>query len=244
MTSLLVSNAALAALRVRDRTGEGQRIEISLLDTLMHAQASSIGTYLTAGVPTTRTGNRSLYFAPSGVYPTKDGKRVVITTPSEKFFLQLCEALNVQWHKEERFATITNRLTNEDALDAVVSARTSEFSREELVEMLIAADVLTAPINEVEDVVKDPQIRHNEMIVSVDHPTLGEVDVTGVPIKFYKTPGSVRRHPPLLGEHTRELLAEVGYSADEIEQLISEGLAADNAEIERRRAERRNKKKS
>jgi crotonobetainyl-CoA:carnitine CoA-transferase CaiB-like acyl-CoA transferase len=116
MSSLLVSNAALAALRVREQTGAGQRIEVSLLDTLMHAQASSIGTYLTAGVPTVRTGNRSLYFAPSGVYPTSDDKHVVITTPSEKFFVQLCVALDVEWHKEDRFATITSRLANEDGV--------------------------------------------------------------------------------------------------------------------------------
>ena len=242
MTSLLVSNAALTALRVRDQTGEGQRIEVSLLDALMHAQASSIGSYLTADFVTPRTGNRSLYFAPSGCYPTKDGKHVVITTPAEKFFAKLCRALEVEWDSEERFATIDARLANEDELDAVVSARTSEFNRDELVERLIAADVLTAPINQVEDVVKDPQIIHNEMIVSVDHPTLGKVDVTGMPIKFYGTPGSIRLHPPLLGEHTNELLEEVGYSKEEIAALQGDGLIADNEEILRIRAERRAKK--
>jgi crotonobetainyl-CoA:carnitine CoA-transferase CaiB-like acyl-CoA transferase len=242
MTSLLVSNAALAALRVRDQSGEGQRIEVSLLDTLMHAQASSLGSYLTAGFVTPRTGNRSLYFAPSGVYPTKDGKHVVITTPAEKFFGKLCRALDVEWDKEERFINIDARLANEDELDAVVAARTSEFSREELVEKLIAADVLTAPINQVEDVVKDPQILHNEMLVSVDHPTLGKVDLTGVPVKFYKTPGSIRLHPPLLGENTNELLAEVGYSKEEIAELQSKGLVADHEEILRIKAERRAKK--
>ncbi len=242
MTSLLVSNAALAALRVRDQSGKGQRIEISLLDALMHAQASSIGSYLTADFVTPRTGNRSLYFAPSGVYPTKDGKHVVITTPAEKFFGKLCSALDVDWDKEERFHNIDARLANEDELDAVVSARTKEFNREELVEKLIAADVLTAPINEVEDVVKDPQILHNKMITSVEHPTLGNVDLTGVPIRFYNTPGSIRRHPPLIGEHTVELLEEVGYSKEEIAELQSQGLIADNDEIVRIKAERRAKK--
>jgi crotonobetainyl-CoA:carnitine CoA-transferase CaiB-like acyl-CoA transferase len=103
---------------------------------------------------------------------------------------------------------------------------------------LIAADVLTAPINEVEDVVKDPQILHNDMIVSTDHPTLGKVDVTGMPIKFYKTPGSIRRHPPMLGEHTNELLAELGYSEHDVAELQSSGLVADNDEILRIKAQR------
>jgi len=244
MTSLLVSNAALAAMRVRDQSGEGQRIEISLLDALMHAQASSIGPYLTANFVPQRTGNRSLYFAPSGCYPTSDGKFVVITTPAEKFFAKLCRALEVDWDSQERFSTIDARLANEDELDAVVSGRTSEFTREELVEKLVASDVLTAPINDVEDVVKDPQILHNEMIVSTDHPTLGDVSVTGMPIKFYKTPGSIRLHPPLLGEHTNELLEELGYSKAEILELQSSGLVADNDEILRIKAERRAQKEA
>lgn len=244
MTSLLVSNSALAALRVREGGGGGQRIEISLLDALMHAQASSIGTYLATGEKPSRTGNRSLYFAPSGVYPTSDGKHVVITTPAEKFFGKLCRALGTEWDTDERFHDINARLANEDELDRVVGERTSQFSREELVEKLIAADVLTAPINEVEDVVEDPQIRHNKMIIDVEHPTLGTVGITGIPIRFYGTPCEVRRHPPLLGEHTRELLTEAGYTDTEIEELIASGLAADHAEIERQRAERRARKKA
>jgi len=112
------------------------------------------------------------------------------------------------------------------------------------VEKLVASDVLTAPINDVEDVVKDPQILHNEMIVSTDHPTLGDVSVTGMPIKFYKTPGSIRLHPPLLGEHTNELLEELGYSKAEILELQSSGLVADNDEILRIKAERRAQKEA
>jgi crotonobetainyl-CoA:carnitine CoA-transferase CaiB-like acyl-CoA transferase len=242
MTSLLVSTSALAALRVRDETGEGQRIEISLLDALMHAQASSIGSYLTADFVTPRTGNRSLYFAPSGIYPTKDDKSVVITTPAEKFFGKLCRALDVEWDKEERFINIDARLANEDELDAVISERTGKLNRDELVEMLIAADVLTAPINEVEEVVKDPQILHNNMIVTTKHPTLGDVDVTGVPIRFYNTPGSVRAAPPLQGQDTLDLLAEVGYSAEEVEQLREANLVATFDDIQRAKEERRKRK--
>lgn len=128
MTSLLVSNAALAALRVRDKTGEGQRIEVSLLDSLMHAQASSIGTYLVTGERPVRTGNRSLYFAPSGVYPTKDGKHVVITTPGEKFFAKVCRGLGTDWDTDPRFHDINARLANQDELDRVMSERTSQLT--------------------------------------------------------------------------------------------------------------------
>jgi len=239
ITSLLVSNAALAALRVRDRTGEGQRIEVSLLDALMHAQASSIGTYLATGERPRRTGNRSQYFAPSGVYPTKDGRHVIITTPSEKFFGHLCRALGADWDTDARFHNIAARLANHDELDRVMSERTRQFDRDELVERLIASDVLTAPINDVDDVVQDPQIRHNRMIVPVEHPLLGRVEVTGVPIRFYGTPCSVVKHPPMQGEHTHEVLAALGYSNSDIDALIAAGVAADRPEMLRRREEKK-----
>jgi crotonobetainyl-CoA:carnitine CoA-transferase CaiB-like acyl-CoA transferase len=113
MTSLLVSTAALTALRTREQTGEGQRIDISLLDALLHAQASALGTYLIAGEPTPRTGNRSLYFAPSGIYTCGDGRKAVVTCPSEKFFRNLCTALDVDWADDSRFESIDRRLANE-----------------------------------------------------------------------------------------------------------------------------------
>jgi crotonobetainyl-CoA:carnitine CoA-transferase CaiB-like acyl-CoA transferase len=216
----------LAALLVRARSGEGQRIDVSLLDALVHAQASGLGAYFLTGEVLPRTGNRSQYFSPSGVYACRDGRGIVITCPSEKFFGNLCGALEVTWASDPRFATIDQRLTHQDELDAVLGARCRDFDRDALLERLIAADVLAAPIHEIPDVVSDPQVRHNEMIVTTEHATIGAVDVTGVPIKLRGTPGSVRRSAPVQGQHTAEILQELGYGAEEIAALVRDGAAA------------------
>ncbi len=221
LTSALVANGALAALRARDSSGCGQRVDVCLLDALIHAQCSTLGAYNIIGEVVPRTGNRSQYFSPSGIWTCRDGKSIVITCPSDKFFKNLCAALDVEWDREERFATIQDRLDNEDALDAGLARRCAEFSRDELLDKLIAADVLSAPINEVPEVATDPQVRHNGMLVSTEHAKLGSIEVTGPPIHFSATPASVRLSPPVHGEHSREVLRELGYSDAETETMIA-----------------------
>jgi len=232
LASTLVATAALAALRARDSNGQGQRIDISLLDALIHAQAAGLGSYLITGEQTPRTGNRSLYFAPSGTYNTRDGKQVVITCPSERFFEKLCKALEVDWLDDPRFESIEKRLENQDALDSTIDARCRQLDSAALIDRLTAADVLTAPISGVADVVDDPQVRHNEMIVTTEHTKLGPVQVTGVPIHFGATPVKVKKPPPLLGEHTREILEELGYGAGQIAELVDDGSVATSADIQ------------
>ncbi|TAK53910.1 MAG: CoA transferase [Gammaproteobacteria bacterium] len=238
MTSLLAVSGTLAALQVRNKTGAGQCVQVSLLDAMMHAQAGFVGNFLATGERMPRTGNRSNVFAPSGIYPTRDGKQVIITSPSQKFFPKICRALGADWDADPRFQDVAVRRANHDELDLLMSQRTRQFDREALLEKLIAADVLTAPVNDLDDVVRDPQILHNQMIVPLTHPELGRLEVTGLPIHFSGTPASVRRHPPMQGEHTREILAEVGYGVAEIDSLMAKGLVADRQEMLRLRAAR------
>jgi crotonobetainyl-CoA:carnitine CoA-transferase CaiB-like acyl-CoA transferase len=219
MTSELVVTGVLAALLVRGKTGAGQRIDVSLLDALVHAQASGLGAWFLNREVTPRTGNRSQYFAPSGVYRCRDGKGIVITCPSDKFFANLCGALAVTWTEDARFAAIEARLAHQDELDALLAARCGAFARDELLDRLIAADVLAAPIHEIPEVAGDRQVRHNDMIVATEHARLGRLEVTGVPVKLRGTPGSVRRSPPVHGQHSVEILGEIGFATDAIAAL-------------------------
>jgi crotonobetainyl-CoA:carnitine CoA-transferase CaiB-like acyl-CoA transferase len=223
MTSLLVASGVLAALHVRARTGDGQRIDVSLLDALVHAQCSGLGSYFLTGEAPPRTGNRSQYFAPSGIYTCADGARLCITCPSEKFFRNLCSALGVAWAEDPRFRTIPDRLRHEDDLDPLIAARCRDYRRDELLARLVAADVLAAPVNEIADVARDPQIRHNGMIATTMHAKLGPIDVTGVPIQLHGTPGSVRVSPPVHGQHTAEVLRELGYGPEAVDALARDG---------------------
>jgi crotonobetainyl-CoA:carnitine CoA-transferase CaiB-like acyl-CoA transferase len=233
MTSVLVSTGILAALHERGKSGLGQRIDVSLLDALLHAQATGLAGLFLVGEVTPRTGNRSRFFAPSGIYETSDGKRIAITCPTEKFFRNFARAVEPAWLDDARFQSIDLRMEHQDALDAEIARCCKALTRDELMQRLVAADVLAAPVNELPDVIADPQVLHNEMIVETQHAAVGPVNVTGIPIKLRRTPGSIRRAPPVLGQHTEEIMKELGCTEEEIAAVLTS--AATRSDTDRHR---------
>ena len=221
MTSVLVSTGILAALHERGTSGLGQRIDVSLLDALLHAQATGLAGLFLIGEVTPRTGNRSRFFAPSGIYQTADAKHIAITCPTEKFFRNFAQAVAPAWLDDTRFQSIDLRMEHQDALDAEIARCCAALTRDDLMERLVAADVLAAPVNELPDVIADPQVLHNQMVVQTQHAAAGPVNVTGIPIKLRRTPGSIRRAPPVLGQHTEEIMQELGCTPEEIAAVLA-----------------------
>jgi crotonobetainyl-CoA:carnitine CoA-transferase CaiB-like acyl-CoA transferase len=232
MSSLLVANGVQAALHERARTGRGQKVEVALIDALVHGLGNALGNYFINDWLMPRAGNRSPYFAPSGIYNCADGGMVFITCPTEKFFRNLSKAVSTGWLDDPRFATAELRLDNEDALDAELSVICGSMTTEQLMEHFVENDVMASPVNSLPEMAQDPQVLHNRMIVPVQHAALGTVNVTGVPLRLSATPGAVHRSPPKLGQHSGDVLAELGYTAEEIAGLRAAGATFTEGEQE------------
>ena len=216
ITSLHATIGALAALRERDISGEGQTIDVCLADTGFTTNEIPISAYLGSGHVVQREGNGK---GLGGTYQTKDGW-IIIAANNDAMWGRMCEAVNKpEWLEDTRFSTRADRQANNDALEDELTEWFSERNTRDAAEHLSAHSVPCAPVNTVEQAAKEPLLKEREMMMEIPDPVAGTMWVTGKSIKFGRTP-MVVNPTPLIGEHTRELLSDVlGYDDEKIGSL-------------------------
>jgi formyl-CoA transferase len=223
-TGMLAATAICAALHARERTGTGQRVDLSLLETQV-AWLANLGQYtLVAGAPPPRYGNAHSTVVPYEVFKCTDDY-FALACGNDSQFRRLCEVIGrPDMGADEQFATNPGRVTHRDALIPQLQAEFGRFAVDDLLRRLSAAGVPAGRINTLDRVLDDPQVLHRQMVVEVEHPTAGALKLLGVPYKFSRTPATVKSAPPLMGQHTDEVLRTLlGYSEEEIAELRASG---------------------
>jgi crotonobetainyl-CoA:carnitine CoA-transferase CaiB-like acyl-CoA transferase len=214
-TGMYAVTAILAALRHRDRTGQGQAIDMALLDTQVAMLANLGAGYLTTGVAPQRAGNAHQNIVPYQVFEVADG-HLILAVGNDSQFVRFCQiAGREDLAADPRFARNADRVRNRATLVPLLAAEMKRKSRGQWLEALEAAKVPCGPINDLADVFADPQVRSRGMTVELPHPLAGQVRLVASPIKLDATPVRYRRAPPLLGADTEAVLAEFGVTADE-----------------------------
>lgn len=227
VAGLHVAQGIMLALLARARTGEGQHVQVSLLDACIAIQAIMGSYYFATGEIPPRVGNGSLFSSPTGSFVTKDGAEIAINTFTDKFFGRLCRAVGApHLAEDDQFRTIDDRMRNREKLEAQLADYFKAKTAEEWLPVFQELGVIAGKVNNYAEVFSDPQVLHNEMVVTVEHPTAGSLRATGIPIKLGATPGRIARPAPVLGQHTDEVLEEAGYTAQEVKSLREEGIIA------------------
>jgi formyl-CoA transferase len=223
VTGLYACNAILAALAARERTGRGQHVEVCLYDSGIAMLINVASNYLLSGKDARRYGNGHPSIVPYTTYPTADGL-IAVAVGNDGQFVRFAEtAGHAEWARDPRFAKNPDRVTNREALDGLIAQALKRDKTAAWIEKLRAAGVPCGPINSVAEALTDPHTLARDMVRTVKHPTAGDLKMVGIPFRFSGTPAKIRRAPPLLGQHTEEVLgAELGLSAERIAQLRAE----------------------
>lgn len=221
LTGMNTVIAILAALYERNRSGQGQELDISLFDSQIAGLVNAASNYLISGQIPVRLGNEHPNVVPYQVFPTGDAE-MVVAVGNDRQFAKFAEVLGMpEMASDAKFATNPQRVAHREELIDIISRRMKEKASGEWRSLLQKAGIPHGPINDLQRLFEDPQVAARDMVLEVEHPTANKIKLVGSPLKFSRTPVSIRRHPPLHSEHTSEILQELGYSKDEISELKS-----------------------
>jgi crotonobetainyl-CoA:carnitine CoA-transferase CaiB-like acyl-CoA transferase len=223
-TGMLACNAILAALNARHRTRKGQKVEVSLYESSLTMLVNVAANVLVTGKGGGRFGNGHPSIVPYTTYSAADAMMALAVGNDTQFAKAAAVLGHPEWAKDERFATNRARVANRGLIDGLIDAAIATDKVDALLDKLKAVGVPCGRINTVGQALAEPQTQARRMVETVTHPTVGELKMLGIPFKFSDTPAAVRRPPPLLGEHTDEVLAEIGMDKEAIARLRDEGV--------------------
>jgi CoA:oxalate CoA-transferase len=224
LAGIFATYGILIALLEREKSGKGQRVETSLLEGSIAILGFQAAKYFGTNERPEPQGNDHAMMSPYGTFKTKDGY-MNIAAGNQAMWERLAKILGLEHLiQDKRFLTVADRVINRPELTKLLEEKLVGKTTKEWEALLDEAGVANGPILYIDEVFQDRQVLHQKMLLEMDHPTVGKIKTLGFPAKLSRTPGQLRLPPPLLGQHTEEVLKELGYSLQEIETMRTEGV--------------------